>query len=46
MLHGRQTWLVKKDNKMALQRDEMRMIKWMYNIKVTDRFKCSKRDQE
>ena len=42
MLHGSETWPVKKDNKLALQQAEMRMIRWTCGIKVTERFTCSK----
>jgi len=27
-----------KDNEVALQQAEMRMVRWMYNVKVKDRF--------
>jgi len=33
MLHGSETWPVRKDNKVA----EMRMVRWMCNVKVKDR---------
>jgi len=36
MLRGSETWPVKKENKLTLQRAEMRMIRWMCN-----RFTCS-----
>jgi len=42
MLHGTETWLVKKENELTLQQAEMRMIRWMCGIKVTDRFMCRK----
>jgi len=29
MLHGSETWPVKKENVVALQRAEMRMVRWM-----------------
>jgi len=38
MLHGSETWPVRKANEMALQRAEMRMVRWMCGIKVKDRF--------
>jgi len=38
MLHGSETWHVRKENEVALQRAEMRMVRWMCGIKVTDRF--------
>jgi len=29
MLHGSETWPVRKENEMSLQRTEMRMVRWM-----------------
>ena len=37
MLHGSETWPVRKENEVALQRAEMRMVRWMCNVKVKDR---------
>jgi len=37
MLHGSETWPVRKESKVALQRAEMRMVRWMCNVKVKDR---------
>jgi len=37
MLHGSETWPVKKENLVALQRPEMRMVRWMCGIKLKDR---------
>jgi len=37
MLHGCETWPVRKENQVALQRAEMRMVRWMCNVKVKDR---------
>jgi len=37
MLHGSETWPVRKENEVALQRAEMRMVRWMCNVKVNDR---------
>jgi len=37
MLHGSETWPVRKENEVALQRAEMRMFKWLCNVKVKDR---------
>ena len=37
MLHGNETWPVRKENEVALQRAEMRMVRWMCNVKVKDR---------
>jgi len=37
MLHGSETWTASKENKVALQRAEMRIVRWMCNVKVKDR---------
>jgi len=37
MLHGSETWPVRKENDVALQRAEMRMVRWMCNVKEKDR---------
>ena len=37
MQHGSETWPVRKENEVALQRAEMRMVGWMCNLKVKDR---------
>jgi len=37
MLHESETWPVRKENEVALQRAEMRMVRWMCDIKVIDR---------
>jgi len=37
MLHGSETWPVRKENEVALQRAEMRMVRWICNVKVKDR---------
>jgi len=37
MLHGMETWPVRKENEVALQRAETRMVRWMCNVKVKDR---------
>ena len=37
MLHGSETWPVKKENEVALQRPEMRMVRWMCIVKIKDR---------
>ena len=41
MLHGSETWPMKKEKELTLQGTEMRMIRWMFGVKVTDRFMCS-----
>ena len=38
MLHGSEPWPVRKENVVALQRAEMRMVRWMCGIKLKDRF--------
>ena len=38
MLHRSETWPVRKENVVALQRAEMRMVRWMYGVKLKDRF--------
>ena len=40
MLHGSETWPVRKKNKVALQRAEMRMVRWMCGVKLQDRVPC------
>jgi len=37
LIHGSETWPVRKENEVALQRTEMRMVRWMCNVKVKDR---------
>ena len=37
MLHGSETWPVGKENQVALQLTEMRMVRWMCGIKLQDR---------
>jgi len=37
MLHGSETWSVRKENVVAVQRAEIRMVRWMCNVKVKDR---------
>ena len=37
MLHGSETWPVRKENVVALQRAEMRMVRWMCGVKSKDR---------
>jgi len=38
MLHGSKTWPLRKENEVALQRAEMRMVRWMCGTKLKDRF--------
>ena len=37
MLHGSETWPVRKENVVAIQRAEMRMVRWMCGVKLKDR---------
>jgi len=37
MLHGSETWPVRKVNEVAFQRAEMRMVRRMCNVNVKDR---------
>jgi len=37
MLHASETWPVRKENVVALQRAEMRMVRWMCGAKLKDR---------
>ena len=37
MLHGSEIWPVRKENEVALQRAEMRMVRWMCCMKLEDR---------
>jgi len=36
-LHGSETWPVRKENVVALQQAEMRMVRWMCGVKLKDR---------
>jgi len=37
MLHGSETWPVRKENEVALQQAEMRMVRGMCGMKLQDR---------
>jgi len=37
MLHGSETWPTRKENEVALQRPEMRIVRWMCGMKLQDR---------
>jgi len=37
MLHGSETWPVRKENEVVLQRAQMRMVRWVCNVKAKDR---------
>jgi len=36
-LHGNETWSVRKEDEVALQQAEMRMVRWMCEVKLHDR---------
>jgi len=37
MFHASESWPVRKENDMAVQRAEMRMVRWMCGMKLQDR---------
>ena len=37
MLHGSETWPVRKENEVALERAEMTMVRWLCRVKLQDR---------
>jgi len=37
MLHGSETWPVRRENEVAFQQAEIRMVRWMCGIKIKDR---------
>jgi len=37
MLHGSETWPVRRENEVSLQRAEMRMVRWICDVKVKDK---------
>jgi len=39
MLHGSETWPVRKENVVALQRAETRMVRWICGVKLKDRLR-------
>ena len=36
-MHGSETWPIRKENEVTLQRAQMRMVRWMCGIKLQDR---------
>ena len=38
MLHGSETWSVRKENEVALHLAEMRIVRRMCDVKLQDRF--------
>jgi len=37
ILYGSETWPIRKEHEMALQRAEMRTVRWIYGIKLQER---------
>jgi len=37
MLHGSETWPVRKETEVALQQAEMRIVRWMSSMNLQDR---------
>jgi len=37
MLHGSETWPIRKENEVTIQCAEVRMVRWMYGIKLQDK---------
>jgi len=37
MFHGSETWPLRKENEVVLQWAEIRMVRWMCDVKVKDR---------
>ena len=37
MLHGSDTWSIRKENEVPLQRAEVRMVRWMCGFMLQDR---------
>jgi len=46
MLHESETWPVRKENKVTLQRAEMRVVRWMCDVKVKDRVQVKSRERD
>ena len=42
MLYGSKTWPARKENEVALQSAEIRMVRWTCNVKVKDRVPSKK----
>jgi len=37
MLHESKTWPIRKENEVALQQTEMRIVRWMCDVRVKDK---------
>jgi len=40
LLHGRETWPVRSENELALLRTEMRMVRLMCGVELSDKVAC------
>ena len=40
MLHRSEMWSLARENELALHRTEMRMIRWMCDVKLKDKLFC------
>jgi len=40
MVHKSETWPMNRENEIALQRVEMRMIGWMSGVRLRDKLSC------
>ena len=46
MLHGSKTWPVRKENDVALQWAELRMVRWMCGDKLKDRVPSKEQERD
>ena len=37
MLHGSETWALNRENEIKLERNEMKMVRWMVGTKLIER---------
>ena len=37
MMYGSETWVIKKEGEWRCERNEMRMVRWMCDVKLKDR---------
>jgi len=46
LCHGSETWPVRKENEVELQRTQMRMVRWMCDVKVRDTVELQVKSRE
>ena len=46
MINGSETWSLKRENELALHQAEMRMIRWMFSVKLRDKLPCAELRQQ